>query len=106
MKRSECTVAKLKEIGFETIPTMTADEYVTPLKDVAYYLRYEGFDCKVELDTTEEYEYREYPNYDPIKVHYFNYEYLYIRPHGTKKWNKVARREVETRHYIVNKNRD
>ena len=109
MKRSECTSKTLESIGFETLPTL-ADEYITPLKDVAYYLREEGFDCKVELDTTKEYEEVKMDwstsYYEADKVVYYHFEYLYIRPHGTSKWNKVARRKVETYHYSINKNRD
>lgn len=108
MKRSECTSETLKAIGFETIPHEAWD-YVTPLKNVAYYLREEGFDCKVELDTETEYQRTSFDwtsAHEATKVIYYHFEYLYIRPHGTAKWNKVARREVETYHYTVNKNRD
>lgn len=106
MLRKECTSKMLESIGWESLPTL-ADEYVTPLKDVAYYLREEGFDCKVELDTSKEYEKTRVPfNNEPTEVYYYHFEYMYIRPHGTSKWNKVARREVKTYTYTVNKNRD
>lgn len=103
MKRSECTGKKLKEIGFETIPTLTPDEYVTPLKDVAYLLREEGFDCKVEIDTSEEYVRTTYETFEPRKEIYYHFEYLYIREHGTKAWNKVARREHTINSTTINK---
>ena len=93
MKRSECTAKKLREIGFGELPTSTADEYVTPLKDVAYLLREENFDCKVEVDTYKEYEYKTWETFDKLKTVRYNFEYLYIREHGTnEKWQKVARR--------------
>lgn len=107
MKRSECTGKKLQEIGWEAIPATYGTDYNTPLKDTAYYLREDGWDCKVELDTTTEYQrVQQVSTYGPDQVIYYNFEYMYIRPHGERKWQQVARREVENYRYTVNKNRD
>lgn len=103
MKRGECTYKKLREIGFETIP-VESDDYVTPLKDVAYCLREEYYDCKVEVDTDELYVRTEYSQ--PIQEVYYHFEYLYIKPKEFDKWQKVARREVEQRRHTINKNLD
>lgn len=103
MKRVDCTSKKLKEIGFETIP-VESDDYVPPLKDVAYYLREENFDCKVEIDESELYV-RTLYGY-PMEEIYYYFEYLYIKPKDFEKWQKVARREIEQSRYKINKNLD
>lgn len=102
MLRKECTGKKLRDIGWEVLPTVD-DEYVMPLKDVAYYLREEGFDCKVELDTSNEYQRTTWETFDPRKNIYYCFEYMYIREHGKKKWQKVARREHINYYTTINK---
>lgn len=103
MLRSECTSKKLKEIGFEVIPRLTCDEYVTPLKDVAYLLREEGYDCKVEIDFDKTYTRTTYATFEARNEILYNFEYLYIREHGTSKWQMVARREHVISSQAINK---
>jgi hypothetical protein len=111
MLRKEVTSAKLEEIGWETIPALCGTDYVTPLKDVAFYLREDNWDCKVEVDTENEYvevEHHGYISlescYEPSKENYYYFEYMYIRPHNEgRKWQKVARRKVVNYYRLLNK---
>jgi hypothetical protein len=96
MLRKDCTSKTLRESGFEPVYNWELDDIEMPMKDIAYLLREEGFDCKVEIDKTvySERRYEDFIYMDEVTLNY-NYEYMYIRPHGEYfKWRKVAQRKI------------
>lgn len=95
MKRSECSVKSLQEIGFRQVQ----ESQEPTIKDVAFGLRTGLYDCKVE-DETQKFMQEGYEGDSPYHMvltrRYYHRQYLYVKVRELKDapWEKVLVRDI------------